>query len=459
MFKKLLIFIFLALFFSPCFLFSQINLNEKKLLEFGWDAPSISFLKTNVPQMANVPFDGIFFSNDFNVYTAFDTVQYPDSKFQYDDLAKIEWNKFTDNFLLVRGAGRTGARWLDDAGWAKINQNLKKISKSLAISKAKGIGFDAEYYYKDSTLNPWVFRSSWYNNLSYQQVGNYVRKRGKQFIQALQTYKPDVKIFCFWLLGLAEMQQRSHSITETGMALFPFFVEGMLEGKNKSSEIIDGDESSYWYQKPENFIESGEFQRSKGSQLIKISLRSQFNKVSLAKAVYFDGLYAKFSGFDKGFDKQTKERWLMDNLYFAFKTTDKYVWFYNEKINWWKNQVDSGVADIINEVRKMINIEQNNKDPQIKGQSLIFDFKKSTPDITNQEFSYNYIVSSNTLEVHFLKNDIINLRVYQNSRLIYNADNPAMKFTIDLNQKYTRQGNLILMSKDSNGIVSVAFVN
>jgi hypothetical protein len=460
MLKKILIFIFsLFIIPSPYFSLAQNKSNEKKLIEFGWDYPNVSSLKANISRMEKTPFDGVVFSFDFDIYNAFDTTQQEDSKFQYNDLSKIQWKKFTDNFLFVRGASYSGAHWLDDKDWIKISQNLKKVSKALAISKAKGIAFDPEYYFKDSTLNPWVYRPSWYNYLSYQEVGDYVRKRGEQFIQALQTYKPDVKLFCFWLLGLAEMQHRSRPIAETGMALYPFFVEGMLAGKNKSSEIIDGDESSYWYQKPENFIESGEFQRKNGSQLIKRSLQTEFNKVSLAKAVYFDGLYAKSPGFDKGFDKQTKERRLRDNLYFAYKSTDKYVWFYNEKINWWKNQVDSGVTDIINEVRDRINVEQNNRNPQIKGESLIFDFKKISPDNNYQGFGYNYIVSRNMLEINFLKKDIINLRVYQNSRLIYNIENPEMRFKVDLTQIYNKEGDLILISTDSKGIRSVAYVN
>jgi len=459
MHKKLIIFLSsIIIIFSPYFSFAQNKLNEKKLIEFGWDSPTISSLKSGIPQKANAPFDGVFFSNDFNIYTAFDTIQYPDSKFQYEDLSKIQWNKFTDNFLLVRGAGHAGALWLDDKSWVKISRNLKMISKALAISKAKGIGFDPEYYFKDSTLNPWVYRSSWYNNLSYQEVGDFVRRRGKQFIQALQTSKPDVKIFCFWLLGLAEMQNRSQPIDETGMALYPFFVEGMLEGQNKLSEIIDGDESSYWYQKPENFIESGEYQREKGSHLIKKPLQNKFKNVSLAQSVYLDGLYAKSPVFDKGFDKKTKEQWLKDNLYFALKTTDEYVWFYNEKINWWKNQVDSGVAEIINGVRDKINLELNNNSSQIFGKSLIIDFKKKIPD-NYQGFNYNYLQNKNILEIKLLKNDFKNIRVFKNSRLIYNIDNPGKNISIDLINKYNKKGNLIIMAKDSKGITSVSFVN
>ena len=76
----------------------------------------------------------------------------------------------------------------------------------MAISKVKGIGFDPEFYFNNSKLNSWTYSPTLHNNLSYQEVGNYVRKRGKQFMQALQTENPDVKILCFWLLGLVSDQ-------------------------------------------------------------------------------------------------------------------------------------------------------------------------------------------------------------------------------------------------------------
>lgn len=456
MFKKSVILISFILSFSylP---FAQV-INNKKLIEFGWDYPNISFLKANISRMEKAPFDGVVFSFDFDIYNAFDTTQYPDSKFQYNDLSQIHWKKFTDNFLLVRGASYTGAHWLDDESWLKIINNLKKVSEALKISKAKGIGFDAEYYYKDPELNPWLYKSSLYNNLSYQEVGKVVRKRGEQFIRALQTYKPDIKILSFWLLVLPYMQSVNQPIAETGMALYPFFVEGMLEGKNSTSEIIDGNENSYGFQKAETYITSAENIRDIGRKMISKSLAPKFNRISYAQAIYFDLLYAKLPQYDKGFDKQTRERWLADNLYNAYKTTDKYVWFYNERINWWKGLVDSGVANIIRNVRNKINEEQNNKANQISGESSFYDFAPIQHD-TGKGFFYNYTRNKNTLQIKLLSNDIKRLRVFNNSKLIYDITDPSSIFTIDLNKKYKGKGNLIILATDSKQEYLVGYVN
>ena len=436
---------------------AQNNVSPKKLIEFGWDYPKVSYLKTNLKTMEEQPFDGVVFSLDFDIYNAFDSLQRPDSVFQYNDLAKLKWKKFTDNFLFVRGAGLSGAHWLDDNSWVKIVQNLKKISKALAVSKAKGIGFDPEYYFSDATLNPWIYKAGLYRNLSYQEVGSYVRKRGKQFIQALQAEKPDVKVLCFWLLGLIEMQRQSLPVAETGMALYPFFVEGMLAGKNKTSEIIDGNEFSYGYQNAASFVEAGENRRKYGDTFIIASLKSKFQNISLAQAIFFDLIYAKAPEYEKGLNRQTKEQWLKDNLLSAFKTTDKYVWFYNERINWWNGKVDSGVARIINTVKETVNDQWNKKSSDISGYSSRFDLNQK--DLGYKGFYYNYSKTKNTLQVTLLNANLISLKLYNNSRLIHEYGSKPQNSIINLTKIYEKKGNLIIISRDSNGIVSVAYVN
>lgn len=452
-------FINLCICLFPCSLFGQNNVG-KKIIEFGWDCPKVSALKTGISEMENnTPFDGVVFTLDFDIYSAFDTSGRPQSAYQYDDLSKIKWTKFTDNFLLVRGVGVFNALWLDDNAWIKIVNNLIKVSKSLSASKRiKGIGFDPEYYYSNPDDNPWIYKPSLYKNLSYQEVGTFVRLRGKQFIQALQTYKPDVQVLCFWLLGLVSIQSQQHSIAETGMALYPFFVEGMLQGQNKQSEIIDGNEYSYGFEKPENFVESGKYRRQEGDKIVGVSLQSRLQNVSLAQSVFFDLIYAKDPGYDKGFDEATKERWLRYNLYNALKTTDKYVWFYNERINWWKGQVDSGVARIIAEVKDTIKAEQNNTDSQISGYSKSFDFKEKSGH-NDLVFFYTYTRKLNTIRVKLMDSAIVSIQVFNNSRIIYTINKPSFDSVIHLNKKYNKKGNLIILAKDTNGNASVAYVN
>ena len=454
--KVKLSFIFLFLCNSfPYFLLCQVV--PKKLIEFGWDYPTANKLKSEITEMEKAPFDGVVFSIGVEVFNAFDTIKLQDSYFKYDDLVKIKWKKFTDNFLFVRGIGHSGPHWLDDKSWQTISRNIEKLSKAIAVSNVKGIGFDAEYYYEDPNMNPWIYKPSLYNNLTYQQVGNFVRKRGGQFIRALQKYKPDVKILSFWLLGLVIDQNKNRPLPETDMALLPFFVEGMLESKTNASEIIDGNETAYWYTNPEDFILSGERLRNQGVKLIMPALREKYKAVSLAQCVYLDGLYAKFPEAERGFDKPTKERWLRNNLYHAYKTSDNYIWFYNEKINWWQNKVDSGVREIINETRKVITTERNIK-PISSGESKKFSFKEKTT-LHEKSFDYSYIKATNSIRIKLYSNSIKRLRLFQNSRQIYTVSNPSGIFTISLSRIYNKQKSLIIITEDASLKTTVSYVN
>ncbi|HVX01416.1 MAG TPA: hypothetical protein VHA52_13415, partial [Candidatus Babeliaceae bacterium] len=103
---------FLLLFFFMgvlVFVSHAQPLPAKKLIEYGWDYPTVSDLKSNIKQMEKAPFEGVCFSIDKNIYAAFDNTAYPDSKFQFNNLSGIPWQKFTDNFLIVRGTSLTGA--------------------------------------------------------------------------------------------------------------------------------------------------------------------------------------------------------------------------------------------------------------------------------------------------------------------------------------------------------------
>ena len=431
----------------------------KKLIEFGWDYPTVEYLKKNISQMERTPFDGVVFSFDFKVYDAFDTLRYPDSVFQFYQLTKIPWNKFTDNFIFVRGESPNGAQWLNDKAWNNISENLKNVSKAVSTSKAKGILFDPEYYIPDSTKNPWTYSSNLYPGLSYQQVGMYVKKRGKQFIQSLQTYSPHIKILCTWMLGLVAAQNMTMPLQETGMALIPFFVQGMLEGSNGKSELIDGNEFSYGYMESAHFIWAGERIRNDAKKYITGNYLPRFNKVSIAQAVYFDGIMATSTVFKKGYDTLTKKRWLKENLYNALKTTDKYVWFYNEKINWWKNQVDPEISKLITNVKDQLNSEFDvmNHSSAISPSFSRYEFRNGNTEERPGKVLYN--PSTNIIDIYSGNTSFKTIELYKNSRLIYTKQDPPINFEIDLKGIYNKSGNLIIVSKQSNGMIGSIYLN
>ena len=106
MYKKTGINIMFFLMFSVT-IFAQ-NHEGKKLIEFGWDYPTSSFIKENIQQMQTQPFDGVVFSFNSGIYNAFDTSSLNDSSFDFEILSKIKWQNLSDNFLFMRGASYSG---------------------------------------------------------------------------------------------------------------------------------------------------------------------------------------------------------------------------------------------------------------------------------------------------------------------------------------------------------------
>ena len=45
---------------------------------------------------------------------------------------------------------------------------------------------------------------------------------------------------------------------------------------------------------------------------------------------------------------EDQAKWFEHNVYWALYSTDRYVWCYSERMNWWKNQnIPPGAEDAI----------------------------------------------------------------------------------------------------------------
>ena len=453
---KILFISILIFCFFPKPLYGQ-QINDKKLIEFGWDYPNVDYLKANIYEMEkNTPFDGVVFSFQSDPYYAFDTDRLSSNYLKFDDLSKIQWHKFTDNFIFIWGVGKSGPHWTEDDSWIKIIDNLTRISKAIEISHSKGIVFDPEFYLANPLLNPWIYNKESYPQLSYEQVGEFVKKRGIQFIQALQTSKPDVKVLCFWLWELVAKQNRTQPIINTAMALYPFFIEGMLEGKNKESQLIDGNETGYWYTNAIDFITSAGEERANAKKFLPPFLWSKIDKITFAQPLFYDGIFALKPAFDRGYDKETQNRLFRNNLYYALQTTDRYVWLYSEQLNWWKKPDEVVVAKIITGVKNKADNNIHNIQEKTSGHSSFETL--SGEDHSDPGFNFNYSVQKRTLFISNLKKGTKTINIYANSRLIRSVKNPLSDTSFTFTKQQSKK-NIIVVDKDTNNQFSIAFVN
>jgi len=227
---------------------------KKKIIETGWDVPYPDFIRDNIKEMEKRPFDGIIYRLN-KYHHVFDLRPWKKEEFQkpLDILAEIKWDKFKDNFLLLYSANDWGMDWFNDDHWKKITRHMKLISKAAGVGGCVGVCFDPEPY----GAIPWLYDKE-DKNKSFEQVSAQVRLRGAQFMRAIQTHMPELKVLCYLHFSYfshigrepdAKIRQQKLLETNPGYALLPAFLLGMLEAAGPGVKMIDGNENSYYYTK------------------------------------------------------------------------------------------------------------------------------------------------------------------------------------------------------------------
>jgi hypothetical protein len=314
---------------------------KKKIVEYGCDVPYPDFARDNIREMEKRPFDGIIFrTKGFD--HIFDTRTWEKEKFQpqLDTLAQIKWEKFTDNFLTLYAASKWKMDWFNDEHWNVIAENMKLFSIAVRSGNCVGVCFDPEPYGTD----PWVYPGT-YKDKSFDDVYEQVRRRGRQFIIALQEHMPQIRILSLFQLGLfghvvdePDARIRQEQLIKKWMPLLPAFCIGMLEGAAPGTILIDGNESAYYYENHYKFYEAYHLIRQRAQTMVPEELRKKYNnQVQAGMALYIDQTLGKrttetISQFMTS-DQQLK--FFEHNVYYALTTSDEYVWCYSERMNWW----------------------------------------------------------------------------------------------------------------------------
>ncbi|MCA9438668.1 MAG: hypothetical protein KC978_22980 [Candidatus Omnitrophica bacterium] len=160
---------------------------------------------------------------------------------------------------------------------------------------------------------------------------------------------PDVQLLTFFQISFLKKfclpmspEERETGLKDHTYGLLPAFLEGMLEGASGGTTIIDGNEPSYHYDSPQDFFEGSHFIGNTARYLIDQSLWGEYHRrVRTGQAVYVDEVMALRRPEHRGpAARMTEEErllWLEHNFYWGLQTTDRYVWCYNEFLNWWDN--------------------------------------------------------------------------------------------------------------------------
>jgi hypothetical protein len=235
--------------------------------------------------------------------------------------------------------------WFNDADWEAVVHNVRMTARGARIGKCVGVCFDAEPY----GHNPWQYseqpRAAEKSFAEYQAK---YRERGAQFMDAIQSEMPNAVVHTFFVFSFQQhlwhldAATRDEKLAEEGYGLYPAFINGMLDVIGPNAALTDGNEGAYYYESTLPFYASYHGIRQRAlSMLPPEHVPTYRAQVQVAQALYVDHLFDMRGDRDYLSTHLTPEeraRWFEHNVYYALTTSDRYVWLYSEKMNWWLNQ-------------------------------------------------------------------------------------------------------------------------
>lgn len=365
--KQFLLLTLVLCLVSASALFSQQFSNKgKKLIEYGWDVHDVTYIRDNVATIEKYPFDGVVFT--LNKTHAFDLSRWTkeELKPQYDAIRSIKWKKFTDNFLILHSANKSGMDWFNDKHWETILANASDFASVARAGKCVGIIFDPEPYGPD----PWAYPTA-FGNHEKSEVTDQLRKRGKQWVQALQKNWPEMKLLSFFFTP-----DQSHP--------FGAFCTGLIEGARGNVKIIDGNENSYYHTSYSRYVDDWNKMTVSGAKTIDPKLRKQFDKhFQAGMALYVDqsmALREPLPDYISSYmSPEDRLKYFEATVYWALKTTDEYVWCYSEKMDWWTGWFPKGLDEAISRAKAKLEAGEG------LGYSLEDRVKNATRDRAEQQ--------------------------------------------------------------------------
>lgn len=315
---------------------------QKRLIEFGWDEPSTSFLRTHLEEMELTPFDGCVFHADHQLATG-ERIQFTwnvwgkkaftaaELEPAFADLKALAPRRFTHNFLRFN-VTPGDIDWFDD--FAAVAANARLAGMLAHAGHAAGILFDVEPY------NAPVFdfhKQRLAGTKSWEQYQTQARLRGREVMQAFQAGYPGLTVFLTFGYSVAWAQMRGGSkpLVDCQYGLLPSFLDGLFDAAEKGTRVVDGCELAYGYKEIRLFQK--EYETMKTGLLSIVADPQKYHAVvSLGFGLWLD----------RGSHKQPWDTINLTNNFYspeqfqasvqeALRVADEYVWVYTEIPRWW----------------------------------------------------------------------------------------------------------------------------
>ena len=298
--------------------------------------PSPFELVENHRRASTLPADGMVFNlthaGGYFVDDGFSTTPrrfvYSEIKPDIDTWRSLQLGNLEQNFVRVN-IGMVPDCLGNDTAWKTVLDNVALAARCARECGATGLMLDSEMYQCYNTgVAP--FRYAGHPELTFEEYKLHVRRRGRQFMEAVNSQMPDAKLMITFATSSAcrPAENPQALLTYNVMALMPAFVDGLMDQATARNEIIDVFEGAYGFQSRAEFARARTLIKQTAAELSADPVRyRQMIRVGFGLFIHGGGgensLQADFTK-----NTQTPEQ-LYNTLRFAAEFSDGYVWLYS----------------------------------------------------------------------------------------------------------------------------------
>ncbi len=358
---------------------------RKKLIDFGWYSPYTAQFRDSLQNYEKKPFDGLTIKlpknvGGGNIFMVKDLLKISKSDMETERglIKRMPQSKIlTDNFIVIYGGSQMD--WFSDDEWAVADTYIRYVAQLAKAMKCKGVLWDPEPYKPGK--NPWKYdEQSRADKFTYEDYYVQIRKRGVQFIKALQEEFPGLIVFSLrefsdyqkgspfsaGLLPVDDISKTKEELKTGWWGLHLPFTIGILDAIDADVRLIDANEDAYYYTSALEFFQIRNILKNDGRALVPADLHNKFaSNYSIGHAIsadYVAGNWAEGISFPFRLKGQAKmltpveqALWFEHNAYYALRTSDEYSWLYTEKANWWTGRnVPDGFAEALIKAKKKV---------------------------------------------------------------------------------------------------------
>ena len=192
-----------------------------------------------------------------------------------EDLKNTQFKKFKHNFLILFSHPHNNFEpdWFDDEYWGTVCRNAAVLARIAKQGGCKGIFFDNEQYPTNMVWNYSHLRKVHQKRpQDFEAYRQQLRKRGREFIVAINSEYPGIDFMMTFGSSLMHARMAGKDVIanlmdlETDLngdfsrsreVLLASFLDGLIEGADEDTNIIDGYELSYYYKTEKEFQRAG----------------------------------------------------------------------------------------------------------------------------------------------------------------------------------------------------------